>query len=116
MKKLTVEELEFIKNEYLEDPSKATVDFLAEKFELSTRSIVSRLNHMGVYKKPGYTTKSGEKPVSKDKIVELIAKTINEPSEKLEGLEKAPKSALRIILSNLDPDSDIYFHPGYRNE
>jgi hypothetical protein len=96
---------------YLANPTRETVDLLAFKYGKSVRSIVGKLSKEGIYKRPSYTTKRGETPVSKDEIVEMIASAIDTPSELLEGLEKAPKQALRLILKALDPDSDENFKP-----
>ena len=101
----------FIKQEYLLDSTKDNIKFLASKFEVSERSIISILTAAGLYKRPGYLTKNGEKPVAKFDLVDLIAKTMQVNSEQLEGLEKAPKAVLRLILTALDKDADEYFKP-----
>lgn len=111
--KYSIEQLEFIKSEYLEDPSRATLEFLAQKFDSSVRSMASQLTRMGIYKKLSYTTKTGERPVSKSEMVEMIASALDVPSEVLDGLDIAPKTALRYILRGLDEESDEYFRPGY---
>ena len=101
----------FIKQEYAEDPSRANIEFLAEKFEISTRSIIAILTAAGLYKRPGYLTKAGEKPVSKLELVDLIAVAMNVRADQLEGLEKAGKVTLRLILQKLDNKADDYFKP-----
>lgn len=103
--KYTAEEELEIKTSYLQRPTRATVEELSEKYGRSVRSIVSKLVKEGVYVKPRYTTKSGEIPINKEELVELISVAMGVPSEMLEGLEKAPKRALRLILKNLDPES-----------
>ena len=103
--------LEDMRKQYSENPSRETVERLAEKYGRSIRSIVGKLSKEGIYKRPTYTTKRGEIPISKDEIVEMIAKVVGVASEQLEGLEKAPKTALRIILDALDPDSSKNFKP-----
>ena len=101
----------FIKDEYITDPTKDNIKFLADKFDVSERSIISILTAAGLYKRPGYLTKNGEKPVAKFDLVDLIAKAMRVDSSQLDGLEKAPKAALRLILSALDKDADEYFKP-----
>lgn len=105
------EVVEEMRQKYLEEPTRETVERLADKYGRSVRSIVGKLSKEGVYKRPSYTTKRGELPVSKDEIVEFIAKAIGTNSEDLEGLDKAPKHALRLILNALDMDSSKYFLP-----
>lgn len=105
----TIEMVSYMKDAYLKDPSRKTIEELSQKYNRTIRSIVGKLSKEGIYKKPSYLTKRGEVPVSKDEIVEFIAKALNEPSEKLEGLEKAPKPVLRMLLEALDPEAVEYF-------
>lgn len=107
----TPEMVTFMRETYLADPSRATIELLAEKYNKSIRSIVGKLSKEGIYKKPSYLTKRGEVPISKDEIVEYIANALNEPSEMLEGLEKAPKPVLRKILEALNPKAVELFRP-----
>jgi hypothetical protein len=94
-----------IRESYLASPVRETVDALAVKYEKSVRSIVGKLSKEGIYKKQEYRTKLNEIPCTKEELVEMIAKALHTPSEILEGLEKAPKNALRLILGALDSDA-----------
>lgn len=105
------EVVEEMRRRYLEEPTRETVESLADMYGRSVRSIVGKLSKEGIYKRPNYTTKRGELPVSKDEIVELIAAAVGTNSESLEGLDKAPKQALRLILSALDENSAKHFQP-----
>lgn len=87
--------------DYSINPTKDTVAALAVAFGKSTKSIIAKLSREGVYKKAEYVAKSGEKPVKKDAMVETIAALIGVASEKLDGLEKAPKVALGLIHNAL---------------
>jgi hypothetical protein len=99
----------FIKEQYVEDPTRANIQFLSEKYEVSTRSIIAILTSAGLYKKQGYTNKLGERPVSKTELIDLIGEQLGVNSLELEGLDKANKSTLRLILRRLDPN--ITFKP-----
>lgn len=101
----TQEQWDDIRTSYLASPDRATVEALAEKYERTVRSIVGKLSKEGFYKKPEYRTKLNEIPCTKEQLVEMIAKALKTPSEILDGLEKAPKNALRLILGALDPES-----------
>lgn len=90
---------------YRANPTKETVELLAEKFNRSTRAIISKLSREGVYIKPPYRTKQGEIPHTKDDIVDIIAELMGEYPESLEGLEKCPKLVLRKVALALDPTS-----------
>ena len=101
----TQEQWDDIRTTYLADPTRATVEALAEKYERAVRSIVGKLSKEGFYKKPEYRTKLNEIPCTKEQLVEMIATALEEPSEQLDGLEKSPKNALRLILGALDSEA-----------
>ena len=58
---------------YTENPTRETVDALAEQFGKTTRSIIAKLSREGVYVAQPRTTKSGEPVVSKAELVSTIA-------------------------------------------
>lgn len=86
---------------YVANPSKVTVESFAVKFGKTTKSVIAKLSREGVYVKAERTTKAGEPVVKKDEMVELIAGKMGVASEMLEGLEKAPKAALKLIFAAL---------------
>ena len=96
----TVEETARIVSEYENDPSRATVDRLADEYKKSARSIIGKLAKEGVYRRVEYRTKTGEVPVTKLEIVEDIQSQLG--CEALTGLEKAPKQTLKILLDSLE--------------
>lgn len=75
-----------------------SVDDLAKSFGKTTRSIVAKLSREGVYKAKERTTKTGEKVISKEEFVELIADKLACSADDLSGLEKANKTTLERIL------------------
>ena len=58
---------------YTENPTRETVDALAEQFGKTTRSIIAKLSREGVYVAQPRTTKSGEPVISKAELVSTIA-------------------------------------------
>ena len=96
----TVEETARIVSEYENDPSRATVDRLADEYKKSARSIIGKLAKEGVYRRVEYRTKTGEVPVTKLEIVEDIQSQLG--CEALTGLEKAPKQTLKILQDSLE--------------
>ena len=94
------EETANIVTQYEENPSRATVDRLAEVYGKSARSIIGKLAKEGVYRRVEYRTKTGEIPVTKLQIVEDIQSQLG--CEALTGLEKAPKQTLKILLDSLE--------------
>lgn len=109
MEKYSTEQTEHIKQTYLSNPTRDTVNSLAAEYDKPVRSIVGKLSKEGVYKKTLYRSKTGEVPTNKDEIVEYIATAMSTPSTELEGLEKAPKAVLKRILFAIKPDAVNYF-------
>jgi N-methylhydantoinase B/oxoprolinase/acetone carboxylase alpha subunit len=93
----TKEQVEMMVRAYQEEPTRETVEELAEEFNKSVKSIIGKLSREGVYKKTEYTTKTGEKPVTKLEIVEEMEELLELPYQALAGLEKAPKSVLKTL-------------------
>lgn len=82
-------------------PTKETVAELAAKFGKTTKSVIAKLSREGVYKKAEPKAKDGGPIVKKDAMVGMIAEAINVTEDKLDGLEKAPKVALKLIFAAL---------------
>jgi hypothetical protein len=93
----TQDQVEFIVNQYRLKPDRETVNMLAEDLDKSVKSIIGKLSREGVYKKTVYKTKTGEDPVTKKEIVEELAELLVIDYQAVAGLEKAPKSALKIL-------------------
>ena len=82
---------------YLDQPTRETVDKLAEELGRSTKSIIGKLSREGVYRREVYVSKTGESPITKVEIVNNIAENLGVESRSLAGLEKSPKTALRNL-------------------
>ena len=97
----TQDQVEYIVNQYRLEPTRETVEELAEELNKSVKSIIGKLSREGVYKKTEYTTKTGEKPVTKLEIVQELAERLELEIWQLAGLEKAPKSTLKALKENI---------------
>ena len=93
----TEKQVELMIEKYTSNPSRETVEELAETLEKSIKSIIGKLSREGVYKKTVYKTKTGESPETKKEIVENLAGLLNLEYIQVAGLEKSPKSALKIL-------------------
>ena len=87
----TQDQVEYIVNQYRLEPTRETVEELAEELNKSVKSIIGKLSREGVYRKTEYTTKAGTKPVTKLELVQELEERLETT---LAGLEKAPKSVL----------------------
>ena len=68
-KNYTEEMVNAMTEAYTENPTRDTVDALAEQFGKTTRSIIAKLSREGVYVAQPRTTKSGEPVVAKAELV-----------------------------------------------
>ena len=80
---------------YTENPTRDTVDALAQQFGKTTRSIIAKLSREGVYVAQPRTTKSGEPVVAK---AELVASIQEHFGIELPTLVKAGKADLRRLV------------------
>ncbi len=95
------EQVSLMIEKYQAKPDRETVDKLAEELNKSIKSIIGKLSREGVYRKAVYKTKTGELPVTKAELIVKIADILNANSEKLKGLEKAPKQELKYLYELL---------------
>ena len=93
----TEQQVEQMIEAYTKQPTRETVENLAEDLDKSIKSIIGKLSREGVYKKTVYKTKTGESPETKKEIVENLAGLLNLEYVQVAGLEKSPKSALKIL-------------------
>jgi len=93
----TQEQVEHMVEEYTAEPTRETVENLAEEMDKSVKSIIGKLAREGVYQKVVYKTKTGEDPITKKQLVTEIAELLVVDYIKIAGLEKAPKSDLKIL-------------------
>jgi len=97
----TQDQVEHMKDAYTKRPTRETVENLAEDLDKSIKSIIGKLSREGVYKKTVYKTKTGESPETKKEIVELVASILEVEYQTIAGLEKSPKTSLKILRSAL---------------
>lgn len=95
---------EYMVAQYIKQPNRNTVAELAQKFNKPEKSIIGKLSREGVYRRHFYTTKSGEDPVTKSELVSEISTNLGLENESLLGLEKAPKSTLRLLVDATNPE------------
>ncbi len=101
----TQEQVVHMISTYEANPSRETVQILANEFDKSVKSIIGKLSREGVYQKAEYLSKTGERPITKKQMVEIIARELVGESSKLAGLEKAPKADLKYLLDLVSEDS-----------
>ncbi len=97
----TEQQVQHMIEEYKSNPTRETVENLAEELDKSIKSIIGKLSREGVYQKTVYKTKTGEDPITKKELVQELAEIVGIVYEKLAGLEKAPKADLKRLVETL---------------
>ena len=97
----TPEMVDAMKERYSANPTRETVEELANELNKSIKSVIGKLSREGVYLKTEYLTKAGEKPVTKQELVETIAGILAVDYLAIKGLEKSPKSSLKLLEETL---------------
>ena len=101
----TQEQVDYMKTLYDQEPTRDTVQKLANELNKSVKSIIGKLSREGIYQKTEYLSKTGERPITKKQMVEIIARELVGESSKLAGLEKAPKADLKYLLDLVSEES-----------
>jgi hypothetical protein len=65
-----------LRSEYEANPTRDTVDALAEEMGKSPRSIIAKLSNMSIYKAPPRLTKAGTPIVKKETLVAEICEAL----------------------------------------
>ena len=97
----TEEQVEMMRARYQEEPTRETVENLAEELNKSIKSIIGKLSREGIYQKAIYKTKTGEIPITKSQLIQKIADLLGIDSSKIMGLEKAPKQDIKYLYEVL---------------
>jgi hypothetical protein len=84
--------------EYKMNPSRATVDVIAEDLGKSVKSVIAKLVTLKVYVKAVKVTKSGKPSINKADLVKIINEHYN---LNLTSLVKAKKEDLQLLVTNL---------------
>ena len=91
-------DITILTDEYAVEPTRETVDALAERLNKTPRSIIAKLSALGVYQKTARVTKRGEPVIMK---AELVAKVQNAIGRELPSLNKMTKVDLQFMIEAL---------------
>ena len=102
----TEQQVQHMIEEYKNNPTRETVENLAEELNKSIKSIIGKLSREGVYQKTVYKTKTGEDPVTKKELVEELSDLVGIEYDMIAGLEKSPKIDLKRLVDILREEED----------
>ena len=94
----TEQMLKVMKEEYEVQPTRDTVNSLADQFDKTERSIIAKLSALGIYQKQERVTKRGEPVTLK---AELIERVQNQVGRELPSLAKMTKPDLNNLINAL---------------
>lgn len=97
----TVEQTAAMVAAYTTNPTRETVDSLAESMGKTVRSIVAKLSREKVYIKPEYKTKSGDTVQKKNEVADAIGAVLLMNENDIDSLTKCNKTALATIWKAL---------------
>lgn len=83
---------------YTANPNRATVDALAQEFDKTARSVISKLSTLGIYQKAERVTKRGEPIIKKEVYIAQIQEALG---IELASFEKMTKSDLQDLADML---------------
>ena len=84
--------------QYTANPSRDTVDAIAEELGKNARRVIAKLSREGVYKAQPRVTKSGEPVVRKAELLAQIQDTLG---VELPSLVKASKADLQRLIDTI---------------
>ena len=97
-KNYTDEMVETMHELYTADPTRETVEQIAEDFGKSVRSVIAKLSREGIYVSQPRVTKTGEPVVRK---AELVAQIEDHFGIEVPSLVKASKSDLQELINQI---------------
>lgn len=90
-----------IVGEYNANPTRETVDEIADRIGKSSRSVIAKLAAAGVYQTPVRTTKTGDAIVKKEELVADIERWLNIQAPTLAKTGKLDLKALHKAVEEL---------------
>jgi|TARA_R100000234_G_C4979873_1_gene170270 hypothetical protein len=92
-------DVNFMLEAYNNEPTRATVDMIAEKLGKNARSVIAKLSREGVYKAQPRVTKRGEPVVLKSEFVDRIHTALG---IEIPTIVKATKADLSKLADHLE--------------
>lgn len=96
---------DLLKKLYLDD--KMSVEDIAVQTNLPIRGIRSKLGAMKIYKKKDYVSKTGQKPMKKEDLINRLIPRLGISFEQADCLEKVTKFVLVKIIDALEKDNVV---------
>ena len=99
VKNYSEKDVAFMVEQYTANPTRETVETLAEKLGKNTRSVIAKLSREGVYQSQPRVTKTGEPVVLKSEFVERIETALG---FSIPSISKATKADLSKLADHLE--------------
>ncbi len=99
VKNYSEKDVAFMTEAYTNEPTRDTVDMIAEKLGKNARSVIAKLSREGVYVAQPRVTKTGEPVVLKSEFVDRIHKALG---IEIPSIVKATKVDLQRLADHLE--------------
>ena len=99
VKNYSEKDVAFMTEAYTNEPTRDTVDMIAEKLGKNARSVIAKLSREGVYVAQPRVTKAGEPVVLKSEFVSRIHKALG---IEIPSIVKATKTDLAKLADHLE--------------
>lgn len=100
-KNYTDEQVSMMVEKYQANPTRDTVDVIAEELGKNARSVIAKLSREGVYVTQPRVTKRGEPIIKKSELVAEVSTILGVDIEQIATLEKATKADLQNLINRL---------------
>jgi Zn-dependent M32 family carboxypeptidase len=100
-KNYTDEQVSMMVKKYQANPTRDTVDVIAEELGKNARSVIAKLSREGVYVTQPRVTKRGEPIIKKSELVAEVSTILGVDIEQIATLEKATKADLQNLINRL---------------
>ena len=97
----TSEQTAMLVEAYTANPSRVTVEKMAETLGKSVKSIVAKLSREKVYVKPVYATKTGAPVIKKDSLIDKLSELVEFTENEASSFDHVNKTALVKLLAAL---------------
>lgn len=97
----TAEQTAELINAYTAEPTRETVEKMAESFGKTVKSIVAKLSREKVYIKPVYTTKTGATVIKKDSLITKLSELVEFTENEASSFDHVNKTALVKLITAL---------------
>lgn len=97
----TNEQTAMMQDKYTALPNRETVEAIAIELGKTVKSVIAKLSRMGIYVRPEYKTKSGDKVIKKDTLIDKLSELVEMTEAEQSSFDHVNKTALVKLIAAL---------------